>query len=621
MWNDNDTNIDLIDYTHLVYAVSSIVKQNNLLPCTIGLFGDWGSGKSSLMRMIEESFNNESEILCIKFNGWLFEGYDDARSALMTSIIEQTISNRTLGEKAKNIAKKLLRNIDWLKLAKTATMHGATFLATGGIGNIALGLNELLRTDDKVEKIAKAFSDGKYDEYIKKISSSDSELEMGIREFHSDFGELLKETKIKKLIVFIDDLDRCLSDTVIATLEAIKLFLFAPNTAFVIGADEQLIQYAIKSRFPEIPGEKEVSRDYLEKLIQIPLRIPPMSELEVETYINLLFTQQYFDEKEFEIIRNKVIESKNKELFSSIYNSETAKNHIESDIPQGLMEDLILSRQIIPILSAGLNGNPRQCKRFLNTLLLRMQMANTKGIEIKKRVLAKLMLLEYFKPESYKTLFKWQSDQNGKSKELKFLEYDEKNSSKKIKIDFKKIGSWLEDTWLKTWLKVEPNLSDEDLRPYFYFARDILSQKMGVSLSRMSNVAQDILKNILSESESISKKGILSIKDLPLSDVTSIFQELTNKLNQVEDSRKRTKLLKNLIDIAENIDELQTEVISFLRNFPVKLVSISIIPKLISCYEGKVHEKLMRDLIIFWSDQQEYKGLSIAAKKHINKKE
>jgi predicted KAP-like P-loop ATPase len=92
------------------------------------------------------------------------------------------------------------------------------------------------------------------------------------------------ETKLKTLVVAIDDLDRCLPDTIIETLEAIKLFLFVPRTAFILGADERLVKYAVRRRVPELPGERaEVGRDYLEKLVQFPIRVPPPGRAEIET--------------------------------------------------------------------------------------------------------------------------------------------------------------------------------------------------------------------------------------------------------------------------------------------------------------------------------------------------
>jgi hypothetical protein len=114
-------------------------------------------------------------------------------------------------------------------------------------------------------------------------------LPKAVRDFRDEFEALLKETDIGKLVVVIDDLDRCLPETIIETLEAIKLFLFTPRTAFILGADERLVRYALRKRFPELPGQNtEVGRDYLEKLIQFPIHIPPLDAGELKTYINLL---------------------------------------------------------------------------------------------------------------------------------------------------------------------------------------------------------------------------------------------------------------------------------------------------------------------------------------------
>jgi predicted KAP-like P-loop ATPase len=619
MWNDNETIIDLIDYSYLTQAVLSIVENDSLLPCTIGVFGDWGSGKSSLMRMIEESLTDPNT-LCVKFNGWLFEGYDDAKSVLLTNIIEAIVKNRTLEEKAKHLAKKLLKSIDWLKIAKTATAHGVALLTTGGIGNIALGLRDIIAFDETGgNPIIKAFEDGNYDETLKKISSKDKEPQMGIKDFHENLGNLLTETKIKHLLIFIDDLDRCNPDTVIATLEAIKLFLFAPHTAFIIGADESLIRYSVRKKYSEIAGEAEISRNYLEKLIQIPLRIPPMSDSEVEVYINLLFAQKYFPVEEFEKIRDAVIKAKVKEPLSSIFNVETVKSYIDGDIPKDLSEDLLLSRQITPILSSGLNGNPRQCKRFLNALFLRLRIAENKKVDLKKRILAKLMLLEYFKPESFRLLFNWQASQNGIPKELAILEESDKlTTSQKPSKKELNLETWSEDQWLQSWLKIEPHLATENLSPYFYFSRDILSFKIGISLSRMSTSAQDALKNLISKSKSEAKMGIEALKVLSLSDVSAIFQELSNMVYIEETIQERVRIQKILIDLADNIEGIRTETITFFNNLPVNLISPGIVPKLAQCYQKKKDENQMISLFNKWSENSDT-SLAKAAKRYLNK--
>jgi hypothetical protein len=74
---------------------------------------------------------------------------------------------------------------------------------------------------------------------------------------------------------------------------------------------------------------------------------------------------------------------------------------------------IALCSQIVPVLSLGLNGNPRQAKRFLNTMLIRISMASAKGMDLKRRVLAKLMLLEYFKPETFTDFHDIQAGNNG----------------------------------------------------------------------------------------------------------------------------------------------------------------------------------------------------------------
>lgn len=620
MWNDNETNVDLIDYSYLVDASHSIISDTKLLPCTIGIFGDWGSGKSSLMKMLEQSFSENENTLCIKFNGWLFEGYEDAKSALLSTIVKQTIKKRTIEGKAKVLAKKLLKNIDWLKLAKTATKHGLAFLTTGGIGNIALGINDLAGLNtEQLKGLVDNFSDSKYDEQINSLLEAGKEsekLEIGMKEFHQNFGNLLKETKVEKLIVFIDDLDRCDPNTVIETLEAIKLFLFAPNTAFIIGADERLIQYAVKRRFPEIPGEKEVSRDYLEKLVQIPIRIPPLSEHEVETFINLLFIQSYYSESEFEEIRRKILAAKSDQLFESIINSSNVAEYVPEEIPKELMDDLILSEQITPILSTGLNGNPRQCKRFLNTLVLRMQMANSKKAKIQKRILAKIMLLEYFKPESFRTLFRWQIVQEGTPKELEQLEnFILDHSSPSEDID----SVWLEDSWLKVWLNLEPKLKNENLQPYFFFSKESLTNKQSFSSTRMSSKAQEILNKLFSQSDAVFNSQLSTFKDLSLADSTAIYEEFTSKLKQEEKPKERLILLKRLIDLAENKEELKSEVLVFFENFPTKNIGYSIVPKLVAVFNNTGYANKLNKLFEKWRDQTENSHLTKAVEKELKK--
>ncbi len=339
MWSDNETNSDFIDFQHLVSAVTSIINNENLLPCSIGVFGDWGSGKSSLMKMIEEKYASEKDVLVINFNGWLFEGYEDAKTVLMSRIVDEIIKKRTIGGKALKVAVKLLRKVDLIKLGHSAIKYGLGYLTMGPVGLA------MTSSSDAIQKLAEI----DYEKYIKDRQASDDPdeaLRTNIQEFHINFEELITETKINKIIVFIDDLDRCSYDTVIGTLEAIKLFLFAKNTAFIIGADERLIKYAVRKRFPEIPGDNmEVGRDYLEKLIQYPIRIPPLSDMELTIYVNLLFTNLYIDPGEFESVRENVIKKKNEDQFGFTLNMDNVTDFV-NEVGEELKESLFIIRPI-----------------------------------------------------------------------------------------------------------------------------------------------------------------------------------------------------------------------------------------------------------------------------------
>src|SRR2546421_9743007 len=101
MWSDNDTSVDLLGFQHLVRAVTGIVRRPRLLPATIGAFGDWGSGKSSLLRLVEEDLKADKDTLVLWFNGWMFEGYEDAKTALMGTILDEIAVRRRVTEKGK----------------------------------------------------------------------------------------------------------------------------------------------------------------------------------------------------------------------------------------------------------------------------------------------------------------------------------------------------------------------------------------------------------------------------------------------------------------------------------------------------------------------------------------
>lgn len=555
MWNDNETDEDLIDFNYLKDAINGIINQDHLLPCTIGVFGDWGSGKSSLIKMVECDHKSKKDELIIKFNGWLFEGYEDAKVALLETLVEEIIKARTWDNDAKKYIARLFKRVKWLKTITTVGKFGLGMYLTAQTG-IPL---DVLGIDTKPFDI---------DDYLSEKKDENQELiDKGIKEFHKDFSSLIKEAKLNRIIVIIDDLDRCTPPTVIATLEAIKLFLFVDKTVFIIAADERLINYAVNSKFPNLPSsDYDVSQDYLEKLIQIPLRIPSLSEIEYETYLNMLFAKKHLKKDCFKETLLKVF-TENKDPYSSKLNFDNISKLVQ-EVDEELKDDLLLTKQLNPMLVQILRGNPRQCKRFLNMLLMRMNMAKSKGMDLKKIILAKLMLLEYFKLESFNLLVRelGSSDKN-------ILAALEDKTAKLPSI----FETWRNDEWLNKWISIEPNLGNEDLNDYLYFIRTkVLEVKQN---KRLSNDAKDILVELL-DKELISKQGILKSKTLPASDKIALLEDLFDRYHKADDDKSRSAPNNLIFKYVEANTELIADYFAFLANLPLKKVLPAMIPNL-----------------------------------------
>jgi len=77
MWSDNETDKDLLGFKVHANLIKGVIANERILPVSVGIFGDWGSGKSSIMKMLEQELNSEGQedTACIYFNGWAFEGY------------------------------------------------------------------------------------------------------------------------------------------------------------------------------------------------------------------------------------------------------------------------------------------------------------------------------------------------------------------------------------------------------------------------------------------------------------------------------------------------------------------------------------------------------------------
>lgn len=631
MWNDRETDLDLLDFQHLTTGLITIVNNENLLPATIGVFGDWGSGKSSLLKMVNKELAKDESVLCITFNGWLFEGYDDAKTALLETIIKEISKKKKISAKAKEKAKFLLGQINWMRVILALGKVGAAYHLGGGEALTLSALPEISEIADTLAEKIKGLDAAVVEETLGKMKDSDEFAQVDVREFHEEFSELIELSEINKLIVFIDDLDRCNPDTIIETLEAIRLFLYAKNTVFILAADERLVKYAVTKKYPDIPGiYSDISRDYLEKLIQFPIVVTPLGRVEVETYMKLLFiSNASLKNEDFEKIREQALGKVPKDLFNVTLSIKDVESVIDTP-NEKLVENFVISEFLAPILSIGLAGNPRQIKRFLNTIIFRQSMANGKNIKLKTRILAKLMLLEYFKSDFFRKLAELQATQDGRPIELATLEAkvtsdgdaidgdESKNISSENKEETELINLWSSDPWIIDWINLEPKLKDVDLKPYFYFSRDILSAQIEVT-GRLSPIAQEIITSLVSASEAVNISGISKLKTVSLNEATLVFDSITSRIRSTETSEEKDRLIRKLLDIVEVRNELGSQLVSFLSDQPTNYISIAIPPRIRDVIKDPSLADNVRDLLSKWAENPSNPTLSQAAKIELNK--
>ena len=567
MWKDSETELDFLDYDYLIKTVESIVTNDSLLPASIGVYGDWGSGKSSLMYMCKDRLEkSDKKIKCLVFNGWLFENYEDAKTAILGTILDEISKEKSLSGKAKDIIAGLYKSVDKFKLVKNALKYGTDLLLTGGVGSLVeLSVKQIAKKSQEtienadLEKITTAVSD----ELNNKVLRDD------IRQFQKEFAELLEESKISRLVVFVDELDRCRPDTILDTLEAIKLFLFEGKVAFVIGADERHISYAVKSKFKDIEGiQIDIGKEYLEKLIQYPIRIPQLNADEVEVYISCLLLQPELKKEDFDKVLSWVIQQKKEDYEKFRISSVTTLFSGDEELHTSITESLSVANQLASVLANGLHGNPRQCKRFLNSMDMRLQMASYKNKILDRKILAKIMMLEYIKPRIFNKLAEMAAN-NTLSKELLLFEQEASNEAVELKV-------WREDTWFLEWCKIKPELSGENLNTYFYFTRTSLDEKISRISSFLSPIAQEILEQLLSKTDVKIKKAIESAANISDAEAGAVLEAMYSSMSAETTISKET--MKAFLEFSQKRADLSNDTISYLRSFSGSQISLGCIP-------------------------------------------
>lgn len=587
---DNETKLDLLNNEAIATTIMGLLCAKPEHPITIGVHGDWGAGKSSILEMIEEGFLGNDDVLCLKFNGWRFQGFEDAKIALIEGIVTSLVEKRPVLKKAASTVKDVFSRIDWLKVAKRG--GGLALTAITGIptpeqiGAIIGSLEAVLA--DPAKLATKEALSTAVDEVKAVLKPSESKnVPEEVEAFRKAFDKLLNDAGIKQLVVLIDDLDRCLPDTAIETLEAIRLFVFTARTAFVVAADEAMIEYAVRKHFPDLPdstGPRDYARNYLEKLIQVPFRIPALGETETRIYVTLLLAGAEIgeDDPDYGKLIAVAREKLKRPWTSGGLDSATIKTALGKQAEKA-NNALALSDQIGPILASGAKGNPRQIKRFLNTLLLRERTATARGFgdDIKLPVLAKLMLAERFIPRLFEQIaFVAAVDSHGFCKDLDALEKGltvadskepqagerkEQRSADPVSTPENAVLSeWKSSETVCDWACLSPKLSGIDLRPYLFVTKDKKDYFGPVSvLGHLAGVVEKLFGGKMTVQSYEAE-----LKLLVQPEAEKVFEAVRTKIMSTGAFDTKPPGIDGLVVLVKAQPTLQTPLIDFLEALP-----------------------------------------------------
>ena len=264
---------DLLGYGPYVLSLEKLLTQPSVAtPFAVGVFGPWGTGKSSFMLQLHERLE-QGGLPAVWFQPWLFDEKEEVWKALILSIL-QYLEDKTQDKK---------------QLARIKSL-------VVGVGKIALNqvISKSTGLDLTVEQISQAYS------------STSSDNTRFINTFRRDFSQV-KDAVLSsdshshsRLYVFVDDLDRCTPENCVRVLEAIRLFFDLEGCLFILGIDQEVVQKGIEIKYDQRLQMR--GRDYLDKLIQLPFTLPPISEKSFDSFVRVTTAPFRFQAQSKELI-------------------------------------------------------------------------------------------------------------------------------------------------------------------------------------------------------------------------------------------------------------------------------------------------------------------------------
>lgn len=225
-------------------------------PFTVGVLGDWGQGKTTVMRMLQAKLRAEG-CPTVWFEPWKYNDRDEVWKGLALTLVREIRAND-------NLLREMRRKRGAL------TRFSAAALWSRLIGD-------------------------KWGTRLVEAVTSEPWSAAALHEMESTLDDLFHHVnpsgKGRSLVLFVDDLDRCLPETARSVLEAVKLVLARKGVITVLGIAEGELARAVQAAYAESMKGSGGTVDprwgyrYIEKIIQMPFPLPQVSEVSLETYV------------------------------------------------------------------------------------------------------------------------------------------------------------------------------------------------------------------------------------------------------------------------------------------------------------------------------------------------
>jgi hypothetical protein len=217
----------------------TIAKRTDPSSIVIGLFAPWGDGKTSVLGMMQESLEGHEHVITIRFNPWHFASEELVLRGFFATLAD------ALGKKLPNFKEKA-----GALLQRYGAVLSLASVSLGGVVEIKPG------------EAAKGLGDS--------LSS------IGLDELKARIEALLAESG-KRVVVLIDDIDRLDRDETHSIFKLVKLSASFKHTCYVLAFDDDVVSAALGQRYGA--GSAEAGRSFLEKIIQVPLHLPPPDKI------------------------------------------------------------------------------------------------------------------------------------------------------------------------------------------------------------------------------------------------------------------------------------------------------------------------------------------------------